>query len=69
MDSYIKKKNEPLPYFMACINNHEILTKEYYYMKKDAPELKTTPGDLIYINNKPVIYYKILNKHQFIDNN
>ncbi|NMD00011.1 MAG: hypothetical protein GYA62_09855 [Bacteroidales bacterium] len=66
---YIKKKNEPLPYFMACINNHEILTKEYYYMKKDAPELKTTPGDLIYINNKPVIYYKILNKHQFIDNN
>lgn len=65
---YIKKKNEPLPYFMACINNHEILTKEYYYMKKDSPELKTTPGDTIYINNKPVIYYKILNKHQFIDN-
>ena len=49
---------------MAYINNPEIVLKD-----NRLPELKTTPGDLIYINNKPVIYYKILNKHQFIDNN
>ncbi|HOT75354.1 MAG TPA: hypothetical protein PK467_06195, partial [Candidatus Wallbacteria bacterium] len=61
---YIKKKNAKLPYLMAYINNPEIVLKD-----NRLPELKTTPGDLIYINNKPVIYYKILNKHQFIDNN
>jgi len=59
---HIKKKNAKLPYLMAYINNPEIVLKD-----NRLPELKTTPGNLIYINDKPVIYYKILNKDEFID--
>ena len=64
---YIKKKNEKLPYLMACINNYDFLIADDYYTKNIVPKLKIAPEVRIYIGNKPVWYYKILNKDEFID--
>ena len=64
---YIKKKNAKLPYLMVCINNDDFLAPDDYYTKNNVPKLKIAPEKLMYFCNKPVWYYKILNKDEFMD--